>query len=140
MSPSALRSTVARSLASTAAVDEDTFYDLNEDEKDDDQFFDAAEDAGEAVKLFLIPWDDFDSNDVTGPSSVLTSMNITMLAKMYCQLEYIVEYFKMLKQRSSIQTSVATISLRSSYHGATRATIQFAGKSKKPRMARYESD
>jgi hypothetical protein len=121
-------------------VDEDTFYDLNEDEKDDDQFFDAAEDAGEAVKLFLIPWDDFDSNDVTGPSSVLTPMNITMLAKMYCQLEYIVEYFKMLKQQSSIQTSVATISLRSSYHGATRATIHFAGKSKKPRMARYEPD
>jgi hypothetical protein len=44
-------------------VDEDTFHDLNEDEKDDDQFFDAAEDAGEAVKLCLIPWDDFDRND-----------------------------------------------------------------------------
>jgi hypothetical protein len=67
-------------------VDEDTFHDLNEDEKDDDQFFDAAEDAGEAVKLCLIPWDDFDRNDVTGPSSVLTPMNITLLAKMYCPL------------------------------------------------------
>jgi hypothetical protein len=43
LSPSALRSTTARSSASAAAVDEDTFYDSNEDKEDNDQFFDAAE-------------------------------------------------------------------------------------------------